>query len=62
MIQFLLFLILVFLSPLFTSYLLPTFSSWLILLHSFVFFLSSLIYLFRANFQIYKPITAERLC
>lgn len=26
------------------------------------FFLSSLIYLFRANFQIYKPITAKRLC
>lgn len=31
--------------------------------HSFIHsFLSSLIYLFRANSQIYKPITAKRLC
>lgn len=49
---------------LFLSYLLFFSSSfWLILLHSFIrFFLFSLIYLFRVNFQIYKPITAKRLC
>lgn len=40
------------------------FSFWLVLpVHSFIHsFLTSLIYLFRANFQIYKPITAKRLC